>query len=132
MICFCVSLVAATAALAADPTGIWRWTTRSGSGEIETTLQLESKDGKLAGAYSNQFGDTAISSASLEGDLIAFEVVRDLGGSKYVVKYRGKIEGDMIKGTIEAPGRDGGAALKLDWNAKRTTREKVGGAKSKA
>jgi hypothetical protein len=119
-----IALSAAAAALAADPTGTWKWTTRSPNGDIETTLKLESIDGKLAGAYSNQFGDTAISNPSLQGDVIAFEVVRDFGGNKYVVKYYGKLEGDTIEGTIEAPGHDGGKALKLDWKAKRTDEAK--------
>jgi len=118
-----------TAALAADPSGTWKWTTHSPNGEINTTLKLESKDGKLTGAYSNQFGDAEISKASLQGDVITFEVVRDLGGTPFVVKYRGKLEGETITGTIEAPGQDGGA-LKLDWNAKRMPKEKVGEAKS--
>jgi hypothetical protein len=121
----------AAAAFAADPAGTWKWSTKSPDGEIPTTLKLEWKDGKLAGAYSNQFGGTAISNASLQDDVIRFDVVRDLGGRKYVVKYHGKIEGDTIKGTIEAPGHDGGEAVKLDWNAKRTTKEKAGGAKPK-
>jgi hypothetical protein len=130
---FCLFFAVGTAAvaLAADPTGTWKWTTRSPNGEIETTLKLESKDGKLAGAYSNQFGDTAISNASLQDDVIAFDVVRNLGGNKYVVKYRGKLDGDTIKGTIEAPGHDGGEALKLDWSARRTPREKADDAKPK-
>ncbi len=131
IICLFFALGAAAAALAADPTGIWQWTTHSPNGEIETTLKLESKDGKVTGAYSNQFGDTVISNASIQDDVIAFEVVRDFGGNKYVVKYRGKFEGDTIKGTIEAPGRDGGEALKLDWHAKRTPSEKAGDAKAK-
>lgn len=120
-----LALGAAAAAFAANPTGTWKWTTRSPNGDIATTLKLEAKDGKLAGVYSNQFGDTTISNASLQGDVIAFEVVRDLGGTKYVVKYHGKLEGDTIKGTLEAPGRDGGEALKLDWNAQRTPAEKA-------
>ena len=131
LICLFFSFGAAAAALAADPTGIWRWTTHSPNGDIETKLKLEAKDGSLAGAYSNQFGDTAISNASLQDDVIAFDVVRDLGGSKYVVKYYGKLDGDTIKGTIEAPGRDGGEVLKLDWNAKRKPSEKAEEAKPK-
>jgi hypothetical protein len=122
----------AAVTLAADPTGTWKWTTASPNGEIKTTLKLEAKDGQLTGAYSNQFGDTAISNASLKDDAIAFEVVRDLGGNKYVVKYRGKLEGDTIKGTIEAPGRGGGEALKLDWNARRVLNEKPADAKPKS
>lgn len=111
--------VGVASALAADPTGTWTWTTHSPNGDIATSLKLEAKDGKLTGAYSNQFGDTAISNASLKDDAIAFDVVRDFGGTKYVVKYQGKLSGDAISGTIEAPGHDGGAPVKLDWNAKR-------------
>ena len=115
----CSFLALATAALAADPAGTWQWATRSPNGDIPTTLKLESKDGQLAGAYSNQFGDTAISNATFQDDVLAFEVVRQFNGAKFVVKYRGKLEGDAIKGSIEAPGRDGGEPMKLEWNAKR-------------
>ncbi len=131
IICLFFAVGAAVAAFAADPTGTWKWTTHSPNGEIETTLKLESKDGKLTGAYSNQFGDTAISNASLQGEVVAFDVVRDFGGKPYVVKYHGKLEGDTIKGTIEAPGHDGGEALKLDWNAQRAPGGKADGAKPK-
>ena len=123
------SLSAVATAGAADPAGTWKWSTSSPNGEIPTTLKLEWKDGKIAGAYGNQFGDTAISNASLQDDVIRFEVVRDLGGKKYVVKYQGQVEGDTIKGTIEAPGHDGGAGVTLDWIAKRTPTEKAGDSK---
>jgi hypothetical protein len=126
IICSLFAVAAVAAAFAAgpvDPTGTWKWNTKSSNGEIPTTLILELKNGKIGGAYSNQFGDTAISNASLQDNVIRFDVVRDVGGKKYAVKYQGKIEGDTIKGTIEAPGHDGGEALKLDWNAKRTTKE---------
>jgi hypothetical protein len=107
------------AAFAADPTGIWKWTVQSPNGEIHTTLKLESKDGKLTGAYSNQFGDATINNASFKDDVLSFDVVRNLNGSDFVVKYRGKLEGDTIKGTLEAPNPGGGESMKLDWNAKR-------------
>ena len=129
---FAVAAVAAAfAADPVDPTGTWKWSTRSPGGEIPTTLKLELKDGKITGAYSNQYGETAISNASLQDDVIRFDVVRDLGGKKYVVKYHGKIDGDTIRGTIEAPGHDGGEAVKLDWIAKRATGGKGGDAKPK-
>lgn len=131
LIALFLAVGAAAAALAADPTGTWQWTTHSPNGDIATTLRLERKEGKLAGAYSNQFGDTAISNASIQDGVIAFDVVRDLGGNKYVVKYRGQLDGDTIKGTIEAPGHDGGAAVKLEWNAQRRPSEKADDAKRK-
>ncbi len=114
----------AAAASAGDPTGTWKWITHSPNGDIDTTLKLEMKDGKLVGAYSNQFGDTSISNALLDGDVIRFEVVRDLGGNKYVVKYHGRLQGDAIKGMIEAPGHDGGEGMKIDWTAKRESKGK--------
>jgi hypothetical protein len=120
LLCTFLALAAAASAFAADPTGTWKWTTQSPNGEISTTLKLESKDGKLAGAYSNQFGDTAISNVSFQEDVLAFEVVREFDGNKFVIKYRGKLDGDTITGTLEAPGPDGGEAMKLDWSAKRT------------
>jgi len=119
-LCSFLALAAAVSALAADPTGTWKWTTRSPNGEIETTLKLETKDGKLVGAYSNQFGDTTIDDISFQDEVIAFDVVREFGGGRFVVKYRGKLAGDTIKGTLEAPGPDGGEPMKLDWAAKRT------------
>ncbi len=119
-----LALATAAAVFAADPTGTWTWAVHSPSGDLATTAKIESKDGKVTGAYSNEFGESAINNASLEGDVLAFEVVRDFGGNKFVVKYRGKIEGDTIKGTIELPNFGGGEMQKLDWSAKRTTSAK--------
>jgi hypothetical protein len=118
LLCSFLALAVAASALAADPTGTWKWTVQSPNGELETTLKLESKDGKLAGAYSNQFGDTAISNVSFQDDALAFDVVREFDGNKFVIKYRGKLEGDTIKGTLEAA-VPGGEPFKADWNAKR-------------
>jgi hypothetical protein len=120
LLCSFLALAAAATAFGADPSGTWQWSTHSPNGDIATTLKLESKDGKLTGAYSNQYGDTMISNVTFKDDVLAFEVVRDLGGNKFVVKYHGKLEGDTIKGTLEAAIPDSGEPMKLDWNAKRT------------
>lgn len=107
-------------ALAADPTGTWKWSVTGPDGStIDTTLKLENKDGKLTGVYSNQFGDATIRNATLKDDAIAFEVDREFDGNKFTLKYQGKLEGDTIKGTIEFPGMNGGEAQKLAWDAKR-------------
>ncbi len=116
----CLLSAIGAAAWAADPAGTWQWTVHSPTGEIATTLKLEAKDGKFTGAYSNQYGETAISAAQFQDDVLSFDVVRDFGGSSFVLKYRGKLEGDAIKGTIETPDFGGGDAIKLDWNAQRT------------
>jgi hypothetical protein len=109
----------AAVAFAGDPTGTWKWTMTTPNGDIESTAKLELKDGQLTGTYSNSYGDSTISAGSFKDDAIAFSVERDFNGNKFVLKYDGKLDGDTIKGTIHAPGFDGGEPRTLDWNAKR-------------
>jgi hypothetical protein len=109
----------AVAAFAADPSGTWKWSVSTPNGEIDTTLKLVLKDGKLTGSYSNSFGDSAISNGTVKDDAITFEVVREFNGGKFVLKYAGKLSGDTIKGSISVPSQDGSEGQKLDWNAKR-------------
>ena len=111
--------LAATTAVAGDPSGTWRWSVSTPNGDLETTLKLTLKDGQIAGTYSNVFGDASITNASFKGEAIAFEVQREFDGNKFVLRYQGKLAGDAIKGTIEAPSFDGGEPRKLEWNARR-------------
>jgi len=111
----------AASALAADPSGTWKWTVNTPNGDVETTLKLTLKDGALTGTYSNSFGDATISNATVKDDAIAFDVQREFDGNKFLLKYRGTISGDTIKGMIELPSVNGDERQKIDWNAKRVT-----------
>ncbi len=117
---FFAVILLATSALAADATGHWKWQITGPNGEIDTILKLALKDGKLGGMYQNQFGETAIKDVNFKDDVLTFAVDRDFGGNKFTLKFRGKVDGDAIKGEIEVPnfGGDGGTQ-KMDWNAKR-------------
>ena len=112
------------AALAADPSGTYKWSQpgRNGGPARESTLTLAVKDGKLTGKLSAPGRDgvveTEISNAAVKDDTVSFEVARDMGGNKVVAKYSGKLEGDTITGKVEAPGRDG-AVQSRDWVAKK-------------
>ncbi len=122
-------LISAVTAIAADasPAGTWKFTAagRGGNPGIERTLTLELKDGQLTGmlkgASMGQFEipDTAISAASFKDGAVAFNVELDFNGNKFVTKYTGKLDSDTITGSVERPGRDGGAPVKTDWVAKR-------------
>ena len=126
---FVALLISAVTAFAADasPSGTWKFTSagRGGNPGIERTLTLELKDGQLMGmlkgASMGQFEipDTAISAASFKDGAVAFNVELDFNGNKFVTKYTGKLDGDTITGSVERPGRDGGAPVKTDWVAKR-------------
>jgi len=116
------SAAPATASAAADPTGNWKWSiTPPNSGQsFESTAKLVFKDGKLTGTVTGRMGETPISDATFASDgAIAFSVVRERDGQKFVVKYAGKLAGDAIKGTIDFPDFGGGDPMKMDWSATR-------------
>lgn len=115
---FATSLLT-VATFAADISGSWKWTAPGRNGSMETTAKLELKDGALTGTVSGRMGDSPIGNASFKDDHVAFTVTREFNGNQFVIKYEGKLEGDTITGTIERPGRDGGAPTKVDWKATR-------------
>ena len=45
--------------------------------------------------------------------MIGFQLVRDIGDWKYLVRYHGKLESNTILGTIEVIHNEGGDAVKL-------------------
>lgn len=116
----CAVLLAATVAHAGDPSGSWKWTIQTPTGDaIDVSLKLELKDGKLSGEYASRFGPAPIRDASFKDEAVAFSVERELDGNKFTVKYNGKLEGDAIKGVIELPDFGGGGPVRMDWNATR-------------
>jgi len=119
---FLAVLLIATAVFAADAIGTWKWKITAPNGELETTLKLAMKDGKFAGVYQNQFGETPIKEVTFKDDVLAFAVDREIGDNKFTIKLRGKVDGDTIKGEIEMPSFTGdGGTQKMPWNAKRAT-----------
>ena len=115
----CAAFVLTVAAVAADPTGTWKWTTEGRNGPTESTAKLELKDGALSGTISGRMGDAPIGEASFKDDQVAFTVKREYNGNSFVIKYDGKLAGDSITGTIERPSREGGGTTKVDWKATR-------------
>lgn len=119
-------MLVTAAAIAADPTGTWKWTQpgRQGGPGFEQTLKLELKAGQLTGTLlgaqtpMGQVPDVAIGDASFKDDAVAFTVTREFNGNKITTKYAGKLAGDTITGSTERPGRDGNV-MKRDWTATR-------------
>jgi hypothetical protein len=126
--CF-LSVMAFAAGEAATPTGIWKWTQqgRQGGQGLERKIKLEYKEGKLTGemlAAEGPMGPTPatpIKDGSFKDGVVEFSITREFNGNSFTVKYEGKLEGDTLKGSSQAPGRDGGEPVKRDWTA---TREK--------
>lgn len=125
---FVAACFTAVAAFAADasPAGTWKYTQagRGGNPGVERTLILEMKDAKLTGtlkgASMGQFEipDAAIADGAFKEGVVSFTVTTTFNDTKRVTKYEGKLEGDKITGSSEAPGRDG-AVQKREWAATR-------------
>ena len=115
------AFVISSAALAADasPAGNWKWTTQGRNGTQEVTAKFEVKEGKLTGTMASSRGETPITQGTFKDGAIAFGVEFAFNEMKFVIKDAGKLEGDTIKGTVERPGRDGGAPTKTEWTATR-------------
>ncbi len=122
LVAFVIGLfVMAGVAIAADPTGTWTFKTKRGDKEIEQTIKLEQKDGKVTGTITGGGkggkGETKIEDGKFKDNEVSFTVTRERGGMKIVSKYTGKVTDDGIKGSIVTD-RDG-KEDKQDWEAKR-------------
>lgn len=109
------------AARAADKTatGTWKWeVTRQNGEKMEFTLKAKQDGEKLTGTMSGRDNtETEIKEGAVKGGDVSFNVEREFNGNKMVIKYKGKLDGDTIKGKSEVE-RDGNVRTR-DWEAKR-------------
>lgn len=102
----------------ADPTGTWKWTVTRNNQSRDVTLKLKLEGDKLSGSMPGRDNtEVAIDDASFKDNEITFSVTREFNGNKFTTKYKGKLDGDTIKGTTESV-RDGQTRTR-DWEAKR-------------
>lgn len=122
----CVSLIPVVVAddkKAANVAGTWTWKVTRNDQEFTTTLKLKQEGSKVTGTISGRQGnnDTEISEGKIEGADVSFQVTREFNGNSIVIKYKGKVEGDTIKGKTVIT-RDGNE-MERDWEAKREKSE---------
>jgi hypothetical protein len=101
--------------------GTWKSTSKGRDGkERTTTYKFKVEGDKVTGTVSGRDNtETAIEGATFKDGTLSFSVTREFNNNKFTIKYSGKLDGDTIKGTREMPGRNGGEAVKRDWEAKR-------------
>jgi len=102
-----------------DATGTWKWTSqgRQGGDPIEWTLKLKQDGDKLTGSVNAFNTDTPISDGTIKDGEVSFSVVRERNDQKFVTTYKGKLDGDTIKGKSERERQ--GEKVSTDWEAKR-------------
>jgi hypothetical protein len=110
---------------AADPkarspyAGTWRWTFTMPDGtQVEPKLKLKEVDGKVKGTSSFRAGTEApVTNLTVQGDQVAFDVVRERDGRKIITHYSGQLSGETIKGKIQSNWN--GEAQTYPWEALR-------------
>lgn len=109
------------AALAADKpqvAGTWKWSQQTRDGQTrESALVLKLEGEKLTGALKGARAETPIQEAKLEGNEVSFKIERETQRGKMTALYKGKVEGDTIRGTIAT--RTGEQSREREWLAKR-------------
>ncbi len=122
--CLAVSMVflgfAGAAVAADDPSGTWKWTVNFNDQEREVSLVLKLEGETLTGSMPGR-GDrsTAIENGTYKDGEVSFSVTRERGDMKITSKYKGKVAGDTITGTIENE-RDGNVRSR-EWVAKKAS-----------
>lgn len=103
-----LALVLSAASLAADVTGLWRLNLVRGADEFApATLELKTNGSQLTGTLNELKVE-----GSVAGNNLTFTAVRPNGD--VFGKLEGKLDGDIIKGEVEANGD------KLNWIARRS------------
>ena len=97
-----ILLCASLAASAADVSGVWKlaYTTENGL-RRESKLELKVDGDNLSGTVSSERGRAQIEAGKVRGDEIGFDLVRNSNNDEITVHFTGKIQGDMMKLTMQ-------------------------------
>lgn len=113
-----VSASLSVSAWAADANGKWTWKMMRQQTEITQTLELKQNGEKLTGTITGRENQkTEIKDGTFKNDEVSFTVVRSRDGQEFKIVYKGKVEGDTIKGKSTFT-RDGQERSR-DWVATR-------------
>ena len=114
-----LAVTTVAAAWAADASGKWTWTRKFQNNEVTQTLELKQDGEKLTGTITGRNADqkTEIKDGKIKDNEISFNVVRERNGQEFKMAYKGKIDGDTIKGEQVFNGQNG--ERKVAWEAKR-------------
>jgi hypothetical protein len=111
--------------LAADPkprnpfAGTWLWTFTMPDGtKAEPKVKLQEVEGRLVGTSSFRPGTAApVTNLTVQGDALAFDVIRERNGQQTITHYSGQLSGDTIQGKIQS--NWSGEKQTYPWEAQR-------------
>ena len=104
----------------ANAAGAWKWRSAGGTGIVDAELDLRQTFQVLDGSAVVSGQRARVESGSMRGDEIRLMLVAEAGGGTERREYRGRVEGDVIRGKASLPG-----GSELDWNATRISRGSI-------
>ena len=101
----------------ANPSGNWNWVLETPNGnEIEASLELKLKDGKLVGELVADNWAMEIEKGKVTGNKLSFQTTNPNSGQEYLSS--GTIKGKKITGKVTFT-NDGGEEVEMAWSAKK-------------
>jgi len=102
---FILPVFAVSVASAASVDGQWAAKTEGGVSGV--VLELKSEGGRLTGALVQPTGRLEIRNGTVEGDRVTFEMSLSMRGQALRLLYSGVLDGDELRITLRAQGREG-------------------------
>jgi len=116
-----LAVITSAVAWAAAADGKWTWKQpgRQGGAEVTMTLELKQDGEKLTGTVVREGSDmkTELSEGKIKDNEISFVVVREFNGNQFKTAYKGKLDGDAIKGNVISTRQ--GQEQSREWVANR-------------
>jgi hypothetical protein len=109
-----------------DPSGTWQLLVATPDGaQIEPQVKIKKNGDKLEGIFVSIDGsEVPLSGVAISGNELTAEASVDFGGQTLVTKFKGNIEGDDFKGSVDYD--LGGQTGTLDVTGKRQVGDPVG------
>ena len=95
-----ICAITITAFAAADVNGKWTATVETDAGSGSPSFVFKQSGEALTGSYAGAFGEAPIT-GTVKGDDIEFTFKASADGDAVTCKYKGKISGNQIKGTVD-------------------------------
>ena len=98
--------------------GEWRWELPLRSGALTYVLEATQQFQRLAGAVRIGSDRVPLDTARITGDAIEFSFTAPVGGSPVRHDFKGRVQGDVIDGTVQLNGARSQSTLQ--WDARKT------------
>lgn len=108
-----VALGAAAQEKDANVAGKWEMTWEGPQGAMTATLVFEQDGATLKGTMTGPMGRETAVTGKVKGNDVEFSVKRETPRGEFTITYKGKLDGEQLKGTAEFGPRT------INWSAKR-------------